>query len=253
MTILSAQDIHVSFGGIKVLDGVSLSLKRGGLTGLIGTNGAGKSTLFSVICGLIRPDSGKVMFNDEDVHAAPDYTRAHRGLVRTFQVPREFSHLSVLENILAAGKNQPGENLLDVFFRPRLVRHHEETLRERAEGILQFLNLSKVAGENAGRLSGGQKKLLELGRLLMLEPTCILLDEPFAGVNPVLIQELAERITDLNTRGISILIIEHNLHALSRLVSDMYVMDRGQILAHGNPNTLLEDESVRMAYMGGVV
>jgi len=253
MTILSVRDVHVSFGGVHVLDGVSLELNRAGLTGLIGTNGAGKSTLFSVVSGLLRPDAGVVELNGQNLHAMPDYERARRGLARTFQAPREFAHLSVLENMLAVGRDQPGERLLDVFLRPGRVQRHEQTLRARADGILQFLNLSKMARENAGRLSGGQKKLLELGRLLMLEPSCILLDEPFAGVNPVLVQELTHKILALNQRGISILIIEHNLHALSRLVKDMYVMDRGQVLAHGDPQTLLEDESVRRAYMGGVV
>lgn len=253
MTILSVRDVHVSFGGVKVLEQVSLELARGGLTGLIGTNGAGKSTLFSVISGLIRPESGAVIFDGQDTGSLPDHARARLGLVRTFQVPREFSHLTVLENVLAAGRDQPGEKLLDVFFRPGRVRHHELRLRERAQDILQFLNLSKVAQECAGRLSGGQKKLLELGRLLMLEPSCIMLDEPFAGVNPVLIEELGQKVSELNQRGISILIIEHNLHALSKLVRDMYVMDRGRVLAHGSPDALLQDETVRMAYMGGVV
>lgn len=253
MSILNIRDVNVSFGGIQVLSDVSLSVKRGGIVGLIGTNGAGKSTLFSVITGFLSPDNGTVEFDGHLIDGLPDFARAQRGLVRTSQVPQEFAYLSVLENILAAGQHHPGESLMSVFLRPNVVASHERKLVERAEEIIEFLNLKKVARESAGRLSGGQKKLLEIGRLLMLEPSCMLLDEPFAGVNPVLIEELGQKIRELNDRGVSILVIEHNLQALAKIVEEMYVMDNGRVIAHGQPSKLLEDELVREAYMGGML
>jgi branched-chain amino acid transport system ATP-binding protein len=172
-------------------------------------------------------------------------------MVRTFQVPREFAHLTVRENLMAAAPGQSGENLVDLFFRPGRVLAEEEAIRREAEETIDFLKLRAVADTSAGRLSGGQKKLLELGRALMTKPKLILLDEPFAGVNPVLIEALSGHIRALNRRGIGFVIIEHDLSALSRLVSVLHVMDQGRLLASGTPAEVLARKDVREAYLGG--
>src|SRR5690606_29252185 len=164
-----------------------------------------------------------------------------------------FSQLSVLHNMMAASPDLRGEKLLSLFVAARQVAREERRAAEQARELLEFLNLARVADTPAGMLSGGQKKLLELGRLLMLEPRCIMLDEPFAGVNPVLIEELSERIVTLNQRGMTVLIIEHNLEALARIVSRLYVMDRGRVIAEGRPREVLAQPAVREAYMGGVI
>ncbi|MBS3649814.1 ABC transporter ATP-binding protein [Pseudaminobacter sp. 19-2017] len=253
MSLLSVKNLSARFGAFTAFDGVDIELAKGSLTGLIGTNGAGKSTLFSAITGYITPSSGEVKFDGHDMLPLSIEKRVEKGLSRTFQVPREFSRLSVFQNLMAAPPNQAGESLAKLFITPGRVRRQEAELAERADSMLQFLNLARVADTPAGSLSGGQKKLLELGRLLMLEPSCIMLDEPFAGVNPVLVEELSQRIVELNQRGITLLIIEHDLASLSRLVPRLYAMDRGRIIAEGKPSEVLADPRVREAYMGGVI
>lgn len=253
MTQLSVQNIRAGFGGVLALDDVSIVVNKGERLGLIGTNGAGKSTLFSVITGYVPAQAGTVQFNGHDISKLSVQRRVGMGLARTFQVPREFGQLSVVENLMTAAPGQRGESLGALFLSAASVRRQEAEIRERAEELLSFLNLTKVAHELAGKLSGGQKKLLELGRLLMMDPGFIMLDEPFAGVNPVLVEELSRRIVDLNERGITVLIIEHNLQALSELVPRMYIMDRGKVLCEGPPDHVLADERVRIAYMGGAV
>lgn len=253
MVLLDVKGVSAGFGGFLALDNVSLHLKEGELLGLIGTNGAGKSTLFSVITGYIAKRSGSIQFAGQAIDELPVHKRVTRGLARTFQVPREFSQLSVFDNLMAAAPNLRGERLLPLFFSPRQVAKEEQAVAEQVTALLKFLNLARVAQEPAGKLSGGQKKLLELGRLLMLRPRCIMLDEPFAGVNPVLIEELSQRICELNGQGMSVLIIEHNLEELSRIVPRMYVMDSGRVIAEGAPDDVLSQELVREAYMGGVI
>jgi branched-chain amino acid transport system ATP-binding protein len=252
VTILSTRDIDLSFGGLKALDRVSITVGQGDLLGIIGTNGAGKSTLFSAVTGYIRPDAGSVRFDSQEIGLVSVHQRVRLGLARTFQVPREFSHMTVLDNMITAAPGQAGEKLASLLLHPGRVRREEQEVAERARDLLAFLNLTRVEGEMAGRLSGGQKKLLELGRLLMLQPRCILLDEPFAGVNPVLIGEIAGKIAELNARGLTVVIIEHNLEALARLARRFYVMDRGRVIAEGAPEAVLDDARVREAYMGGV-
>ncbi|WP_298956743.1 ABC transporter ATP-binding protein [uncultured Methylobacterium sp.] len=249
---LAIRNIRVAFGGFQALDGVTLSMGPGDLVGLIGPNGAGKSTLFSVVSGFIAPDAGEVRFGDAALDGLSPSARARTGLLRTFQVPREFAHLSVRDNLRAAAPGQVGEGLIGLFFRPGEVARQERAVTAKADEIIAFLKLDRVADVPAGRLSGGQKKLLELGRALMVEPRTILLDEPFAGVNPVLIAEIVERIRELNARGIGFLVIEHDLQALTRLVPVLHVMDRGRILASGDPGSVLDDPGVRAAYLGGV-
>ncbi|MDQ1079740.1 ABC transporter ATP-binding protein [Pseudoroseomonas cervicalis] len=252
MALLSTQGVTLSFGGLRALDDVSVSVEQGDLLGIIGTNGAGKSTLFSAITGHIRPDAGSIRLQGEEIGALPVHHRVRRGLARTFQVPREFGHMTVFDNMMTAAPAQAGERLANLLLRPAQVKREEAEIAERARELLAFLNLTRVAGEMAGRLSGGQKKLLELGRLLMLQPSCLLLDEPFAGVNPVLVGEIAGKVAELNARGMTVVIIEHNLDELARLARRFYVMDRGRVIAEGTPDAVLEDARVREAYMGGV-
>lgn len=251
--LLSVAHVRKRFDGFVVLDDVSIGLPARGLTGVVGTNGAGKSTLFAIIGGQIQPDEGEIRFDGKPITALAAQRRASLGIGRTFQVPREFMSLSVRENLLVAARRDYGETLRSVFAGSRRVAQEEAQLGARADEWLAFLNLAQVAAQPAALLSGGQKKLLELGRMLMLEPRCILLDEPFAGVNPVLIGEISERIGTLNAeRGIAFLIIEHNLRALKALARHLYVMDQGRVIAQGDPDVVLADPRVHEAYMGGV-
>lgn len=249
---LAVQHVSKAFGGFRALDDVSLDVGAGTLFGVIGPNGAGKSTLFAVISGFQSSDAGTVMLDGRDITALAPDKRARAGMVRTFQVPREFRHLTVRENLMVAAPGQTGENLVSLFARPGQIRIEEKRNAERVVETLEFLRLVEVADVPSGSLSGGQKKLLELGRALMVSPKLILLDEPFAGVNPVLIEAIAERIRELNARGIGFLIIEHDLAALTRLVPQLAVMDRGRIIARGAPAQVLQDATVREAYLGGL-
>ena len=249
---LAITGLTKSYGALRVADGVSFSMAAGDLVGIIGPNGAGKSTLFSLLTGFQAVDGGEIRYRGRAITRANAIERARAGLVRTFQVPREFAHLTVRENLLAAVPRQPGETLANVFLRPGLVRRREGQIGLAVDETIGFLRLSQVAGLPAGRLSGGQKKLVELGRALMTGARTILLDEPFAGVNPVLIEEIASRIRELNGRGVGFLIIEHDLGALSRLVGMFHVMDRGRLIASGPPAVVLADPAVREAYLGGL-
>lgn len=254
VTLLSVAGVSKSFEGFRVLDDVSFVVPERGLTGIVGTNGAGKSTLFAIVSGQLDTDRGRVMFADVDITRLRPVRRARLGLGRTFQVPREFAHLTVRENFLVAAPREYGETLRSVFIGWGRVAREERRLREQADAWIEFLNLQNVANKAARTLSGGQKKLLELGRMLMLEPKCILLDEPFAGVNPVLVEQISARIRELNTgRGIAFVIIEHHLEALKSLVGHLYVMDQGRIIADGEPAAVLAEPRVHEAYMGGVI
>jgi branched-chain amino acid transport system ATP-binding protein len=248
---LEIESLTMAYGGLKVVDNLSFTMPAGDIVGVIGPNGAGKSTMFSIVTGFLVADAGDVRLGGETVTALSPVARAKSGMVRTFQVPKEFSHLTVRENLLAAASSQSGERLFDLFFRPSRVSAEEALLAKRVDALLEFLKLGKVAGTPAGRLSGGQKKLLELGRALMTGAKLILLDEPFAGVNPVLIEEISQRILELNADGVGFLIIEHDLGALTRIVSTLQVMDRGCLIASGRPAEVLKDPVVREAYLGG--
>jgi len=253
MSQLATTDVSLSYGDFLVLDQVTLSMSLSGLHGMIGPNGAGKSTFFAVLSGLLPPSRGSVSFDGSLLRAAGPAARARQGLGRTFQIPREFRHLTVRENLMVGPREQPGESLLGLFLSPARVRRAEAEIADKAAQVLDFLRLAAVADKPAGGLSGGQKKLLELGRALMSDPRFILLDEPYAGVNPVLIEEISQRIREINAeRGIGFLIIEHNLMALNRLVEDLYVLDSGRLLAHGQPDDVLADPRVRAAYMGAM-
>jgi ABC-type branched-subunit amino acid transport system ATPase component len=250
MPLLEVTGLRRSFYGVRALDGVDLSIEAGTITGLIGPNGAGKTTLFNCVSGLIPPEAGHVVFDGEDITgwAADRVTR--RGLVRTFQIARGFPRLSVLENLLLYGDRQPGERLWRAVARPPSVRRREAELVERAAGVARRLNLMRVLNDPAAALSGGQKKLLELGRALMTEPRLILLDEPIAGVNPSLALELGEHLMSLRREGLTFLIIEHHMDVIARLCEPVVVMAEGRHLAQGSFATLAGDERVQEAYMG---
>ncbi|KAF0230514.1 MAG: branched-chain amino acid transport system ATP-binding [Beijerinckiaceae bacterium] len=248
---LVIENLTCAFGGFRAVDEVSFEAESGGLVGVIGPNGAGKSTLFSLITGFLAGQGGTVRLDGHDISALPPHERARAGMVRTFQVPKEFAHLTVRENLMAAAPNQSGENLVDLFLRPAAIRREESAIAARVDDTIAFLKLGAVADVPSGKLSGGQKKLLELGRVLMTRPKLILLDEPFAGVNPVLIEEISGHIRALNADGIGFIIIEHDLGALSRLAGALHVMDRGRLIASGAPGEVLKRANVREAYLGG--
>jgi len=250
--ILSAERIVVTFDGFRAVDDASLAVEEGAIAGLVGPNGAGKSSLFGAIAGSLRATSGRVVLEGHDISRDPDFMRARRGLARTFQVPREFSHLTVVENLSAAVPGQAGERLGSLFFRPGAVRADERRVAERVAEVIEVVGLRAVADLAAGRLSGGQRKLLELGRALLTEPRILLLDEPFGGVNPVLIEQLIGILRGLSARGITLLVVEHNLGALSQLADTLHVMDRGRIIASGPPAEVLADPEVQSAYLGTI-
>jgi len=248
---LTVHGLRKSFSGLRVVDDVSFEADAAEITGLIGPNGAGKSTLFALVTGFLGADAGTIRFGDANIQELTVEARARLGLARTFQVPRPFAQLTVRENLMAAAPGQPGERVLTLLLRPGAVRQREQEVRVQADALLNFLGLAQVAGNRAGALSGGQQKLLELGRALMTEPRYVLLDEPYAGVNPVLIEEISGRIRTLAERGTGFLIVEHNLPALSRLAGRLLVMDRGRLIASGTPAEVLADRTVQDAYIGG--
>lgn len=248
--MLRAEGIFKHFGGVAALSGARIHVAEHSITGLIGPNGAGKSTLFGVLSSFVPSDKGTVELLGEDVSRLAPQRLVHRGLVRTFQVPREFRGLTVLENLMTAPLNQDGERLIDVFFRAGAVKRLEEQNRQQAMDVLEFLRIDHLAAELASNLSGGQKKLLELGRALMTNPRLLLLDEPFAGVNPVLVDQIMERIAELRERGLTLLVIEHNIQAISDLSDTLFVMAEGQTLMDGPPQAVMNDPRVLEAYLG---
>jgi ABC-type branched-subunit amino acid transport system ATPase component len=250
MPLLEIHDLTRSFDGVHALRGVELSVQAGRITGLIGPNGAGKTTLFNCVSGMIAPDSGTIRFASESIAGwRPDrITRA--GLVRTFQIAHGFPRLSVLENLLLYGPRQPGEHVLPAILRPPAARRRDDELHDRAVAIAQRLNLAGVLDNRAADLSGGQKKLLEIGRALMAEPRLLLLDEPVAGVNPTLAREIAEHLRGLIADGISILLIEHHMDTIAALCDPVIVMAEGTRLREGTFTELANDPVVREAYMG---
>ena len=251
--MLEVRQVVVEYGGFRAVDGVSLGIQAGAIVGIAGTNGAGKTTLFGVMAGQVAAASGSVSFEGRDITRKPPYRRARAGLARTFQVPREFGRLSVLDNLRAAAPNDAHETLLGAWFARAAAAQTDAGLAAQADEILALVGLQAVRDLPAASLSGGQKKLLELARALMGRPRCILLDEPFAGVNPVLIGQLLEVLRAIHARGIALVVIEHHLQALKALVSRLVVMDQGRVIADGEPAAVLTDERVQAAYMGGVV
>ena len=249
--VLSIQGIYKSFGGVHAVDGCSFEVNKGSITGLIGPNGAGKTTLFTIVTGFIKPDSGSVLLHGKDVTGEEPHELFHKGLVRTFQIPHEFHGLTTLENLMAVPAEQDGENLFKTWFMPGAVAKREAEVRALAEDTLSFLGLDRVRDELAGNLSGGQKKLLELGRSMMSGAEIVLLDEPGAGVNPTLLLQLGEKIQRLNEeRGITFCIVEHNMDMIARLCDPVVVMAAGSVLTQGNMDDIRKDQRVLEAYLG---
>jgi ABC-type branched-subunit amino acid transport system ATPase component len=248
--LLQVDDVTRSFYGVHALTGANLAIPGHGITGLIGPNGAGKTTLFNCISGVIPPDGGRIVFNGLDITGRrPDeITRA--GLVRTFQIARVLPRLSVLDNLMLYGDRQPGENVVAALLKTQAMREREQELLERAAGIAARLNLTKVIHNKASALSGGQKKLLEIGRTLMAEPKMILLDEPVAGVNPTLAREIGEHLKALARDGLPILLIEHHMDMVARLCDHVIVMAEGRRLAQGTFEAVSNDPDVQEAYLG---
>jgi branched-chain amino acid transport system ATP-binding protein/neutral amino acid transport system ATP-binding protein len=248
--LLSIRGLERAFYGVTALAGVDLDVAAGTITGLIGPNGAGKTTLFNCITGLIPPDAGRVLFAGQDITGwrADRVTRA--GLVRTFQTARGFPRLSVLENLLLYGADQPGEAIGHALLRSRAVAAREAALVARARAIAARLNLAPLLDNPATDLSGGQKKLLELGRALMTDPKLILLDEPIAGINPTLANEIAEHLRALRAESITFLVIEHQMDMIARLCDPVIVMAEGQRLVEGSFAAVAADPRVQEAYMG---
>ena len=240
------------FGGLRAVRSCSLAVEAGTITGLIGPNGAGKTTLFNLLTGFLRPDAGRVELCDEDVTGLPPHRVFRKGVCRTFQIPRELKGMTVVENLMLVPSKQLGETLWNPFIRPRLVRRQEKELRDKAAGVLEFLDLGKLADERAGNLSGGQKKLLELGRTLMTNPRIVLLDEPGAGVNRTLLKRLANTIRTLQEDlGLTFLLIEHDMDFVMRLCAPVIVMSEGSVLMQGDPDAVQRDQRVLDAYLGG--
>jgi ABC-type branched-subunit amino acid transport system ATPase component len=248
--LLEVRDLRRAFYGVTALDGVDLAVNGGTITGLIGPNGAGKTTLFNCVSGLIPPEGGRVVFDGADVTGWAPHRVTRRGLVRTFQIARGFPRLSVLENLMLYGNRQPGETLWRAVGRPPDVARRERELRERAFDVAARLSLSPLLNAPASDLSGGQKKLLELGRALMTEPRLIMLDEPIAGVNPALAGRIAEHLHALREAGLTFLVIEHHLDVIARLCDPVIVMAGGRHLAEGTFAQVAADARVQAAYLG---
>ncbi|PSF38254.1 ABC transporter ATP-binding protein [Aphanothece hegewaldii CCALA 016] len=248
--LLIAEGLSKHFGGIRAVNNAEIKVHSGTITGLIGPNGAGKTTLFNLLSNFIRPDDGKVIFNGQPIHDLPTNEIALKGCVRTFQVARVLSRLSVLENMLLATPHQTGENLIQLWFQQGKIRQQEKENKERAMDILESVGLSAKAYDYAGALSGGQRKLLEIARALMTRPKLILLDEPAAGVNPTLIGQICEHIINWNKQGITFLIIEHNMDLVMSLCDHVWVLAEGTNLADGTPAEIQKNSAVLEAYLG---
>lgn len=249
--MIEVEDLHLHFGGIRAVDGVSLSIGRGTITGLIGPNGAGKTTLFNVIAGLFKPTSGHVYLDGQDITGLAPHQLFARGLLRTFQIAHEFSTLTVRENLMMVPGGQSGERLIDTWFRPATVRAEEEAIRAKADEVIEFLQIGRVADEVAGNLSGGQKKLLELGRTMMVDAKIVFLDEVGAGVNRTLLRTIGDAILRLNKeRGYTFCMIEHDMDFISRMCDPVIVMAEGAVLAEGTAREVKANEAVIEAYLG---
>ena len=250
MALLEVKGLRRRFGGVTALDGADLTVEQGRITGLIGPNGAGKTTLFNAVTGALRPNDGAVYFAGADVTGWRPDRLAEVGLSRTFQIARGLSALTVIENLMLYGKHQPGETFCAAVLRTRAARTREAELRERAIEVARELNLLQVGDNRAIDLSGGQKKLLELGRALMAEPKLIMLDELVAGINPMLARKLKKHILALKARGITFLIIEHNMGLVAALCDHVVVLAQGKRLAEGRFADLRADRRVQDIYMG---
>lgn len=248
--ILKAENLCKRFGGVQAVYEAGIEVARGSITGLIGPNGAGKTTFFNLLCHFIPPDRGRVYLDGYPIEKKPPHEIARLGMVRTFQVPRVLSRLTVLENMLLAAPYQTGEKFWNVWWQGRRIAQEERQLKEQAREFLASVGLEGMKDQYAGSLSGGQRKLLELARTLMTEPKLILLDEPAAGVNPALMESICNYIQTWNKDGISFLIIEHNMDVIMSLCSHIWVLAEGKNLADGTPHEIMHNDRVLEAYLG---
>jgi branched-chain amino acid transport system ATP-binding protein len=245
------EDIEKNFGGLKAINGASFTIRSGSITGLIGPNGAGKTTMFNTIAGLYCPNKGHILLDGEDVSGLPPHVLFSKGIVRTFQIAHEFSTLTVLENLLVVPSQQSGEKIVNAWIARKRVHAEEARHRAKAMDVIAFLGLSHLSNEPAGNLSGGQKKLVELGRTMMAEPKVVLLDEVGAGVNRTLLGAIEDVILKLNKeRGFTFCMIEHDMGFISRLCDHVIVMAEGRVLTQGTAQQVMENPTVIESYLG---
>ena len=248
--ILEITNLSKYFGGLAAVSNCTLKVKKGTITGIIGPNGSGKTTLFNLIAGNLKTTKGNVKFNNEDITNVPSYELFSKGLLRTFQIAHEFTNLSVLENLMMVPGNQSGEKLINTFLKPSLVNKEENLIKEKAKEVVEFLNLGHLMNELAGNLSGGQKKLLELGRTMMVDAKLVLLDEVGAGVNRTLLKDLGTAIEKLNKeKGYTFCMIEHDMDFIGRLCDPVIVMAEGSVLFEGSVEEAKKDEKVIESYL----
>jgi branched-chain amino acid transport system ATP-binding protein len=249
--MIVVEDLHKHFGGFHAVDGASLEIAEGSITGLIGPNGAGKTTLFNVIAGRLPPTSGRVTMAGEDITGLPPHDLFHKGLLRTFQIAHEFGSMTVRENLMMVPARQAGETLWNAWFRRGAVSREERRIRDKADSVLEFLTISHLADQKASQISGGQKKLLELGRTMMVDARIVFLDEVGAGVNRTLLNTIGDAIIRLNReRGYTFCVIEHDMDFIARLCNPVICMAEGRVLAQGTPEEVRNDERVIEAYLG---
>jgi branched-chain amino acid transport system ATP-binding protein len=249
-SLLVAKEVTKVFGGHRAVDGVSFELPRGCIGGLIGPNGAGKTTLFNCLAGHLKPSSGHIELDGQPIAGAPPSRVFAAGLARTFQIPRPFPQMTVLENVMLAPPGQLGERFWANWLQPRAVATQERRTRDAARHWLDFVGLSALEQQPASVLSGGQRKLLELARVMVAEPRLVLLDEPGAGVNPALLDQIVDKVAALNRQGTTFLVIEHNMDLVMTLCRPVMVMAQGRLLVQGDPETVLRDPRVVEAYLG---
>ncbi|EEW26419.1 ABC transporter ATP-binding protein [Rhodobacter ferrooxidans] len=249
--MIVVENLHRHFGSFRAVDGASLHIKAGSITGLIGPNGAGKTTLFNVIAGRLPPTSGRVLMSGEDITGLPPHELFHKGVLRTFQIAHEFGSMTVRENLMMVPEGQTGETLWNTWFRRGAVAAEERRIRERADEVLEFLTIRHLADERAANISGGQKKLLELGRTMMVDAKIVFLDEVGAGVNRTLLNTIGDAIVRLNQeRGYTFCVIEHDMDFIARLCNPVICMAEGRVLAEGTVDEVKNDERVIEAYLG---
>lgn len=252
--VIDVQNVSKHFGGLLAVNNCSLKVERGSITGLIGPNGAGKSTLFNLVAGNIAPDSGRIFFDGADVTGLRPHQLFHRGMLRTFQIAHEFSNMTALENLMMVPPEQPGESLLTTWMMPAKVKSTDRAVRQKALDVIDFLKLGHVKNELAGNLSGGQKKLLELGRTMMVDAHVVLLDEVAAGVNRTLLQDLAANIERMNQElGYTFFVIEHDMDLIGRLCDPVIVMAQGEVIAEGPMAEIRANPEIIEAYFGSPV